>query len=114
MPMMRWVFGCFLVLATQGVFAEAMAGVLVGGGGVDDMSLRFRMSDGKRVDAYCTTAACKQLVFAEDGDDVSTLERRFLNKRVKVTISKRRNKGQVAGPGDDEILSFVTQLRFVD
>jgi hypothetical protein len=113
MQTMLRVVTFFLVLASQGAFAETYTGRLINGGGLEDMSLTIKTDDGKSVEGYCT-ATCGQLAFKEGKDGVSSLEKRFINKRVRVTIVKRKNTGiAVAGPAEDEVLPFVTQLTFL-
>jgi hypothetical protein len=103
-----------LALASQGAFAEDYVGVLTIGGAIDGVaSLTIKTDDGKTVEGFCT-AVCKDLSFTGDKDGVYTLKKRFTNKRVSVTIVMRKNTGnEIAVADEDEVLPFITQLKFL-
>lgn len=91
-------------------YVETFSGVLVGGGGTDDMRLNIRAGNGRTVWAYCN-GHCADW-FVADRNDVYSLARPFANKAVRVTLARQHNKGRIAGPGEDDVLLFVTALGF--
>lgn len=90
-------------------YVETFSGLLVGGGGIDDMMLNIRAGNGRIVQAYCN-GHCADW-FVTDRDEVYSLAREFANKPLRVTLARQHNKGRIAGPGEDDVLTFVTALR---
>ena len=98
-------------------FSATYTGKLIGGGGIDDLSLRVKTSKGKQVDGYCqTVSVCDDwdALFFEDDKAIYHLRPEYLNRKVKLTIVKRANRGRIAGPSDDEVLPFITQFKFLN
>jgi len=89
---------------------EKFSGVLVGGGGVDDMLLNIKAGNGRVVRAYCN-GRCGDW-FVADRDGVYSLAGKLVNKAVRVTVTRQRNKGRIAGPGEQDVLPFVTRIDF--
>lgn len=92
-------------------YTETFSGRLVGGGGIDNLALNIKAANGRTVHAYCNRH-CADDWFVTDRDEVSSLIRKFLNKPVTVTLMRQRSNGRIAGPGEDEVLTFVTALSF--
>ena len=91
-------------------YTEKITGVLISGGGIDDMALSIRAANGRTVHAYCNRH-CSDDWFVADRDEVYSLIRKFINRPVSVTVARQHNKSRIAGPGDD-VLSFITTLGF--
>jgi uncharacterized protein len=92
-------------------YTEKFTGVLINGGGIDNMALSLRAANGRTVHAYCNRH-CGDDWFMADRDEVSSLIRKFINRPVSVTVARQRNKDRIAGPGNDEVLAFITALDF--
>ncbi len=92
-------------------FAASATGVLVGGGGVDDMQVVVQTIDGRKVSAYCDNN-CGD--WFEEGDDteVFTLKKEFKGKKVVLQYAVEPNRDRVVGPTHDEPLPFVKHLQF--
>lgn len=91
-------------------YTEKFTGVLISGGGTDNMFLNIRTVNGRTVRAYCNQL-CGDW-FVVDRNEVSSLTRKFINRPVSVTVARQRNKDRIAGPGNDEVLAFITALAF--
>lgn len=79
------------------------------GGGTDDTFIVVRGEDGKKITAYCGN--CGPWFVPGEGES-QQLKEDFRGRKVVFTFSTKLNKGQIAGPGDDEQLHFVTSLAF--
>lgn len=86
--------------------SELVKGRLVGGGGLDNYSLRIRPDHGPVIEAYCTNH-CGDWFTAPDKNDVVKLKSKLFGKQVSVRVATERNNGRLAGPGDDEYLVFI-------
>ena len=109
---MKLIYVVPLLLALpQAAFATAANGVLVGGGGVDDMQVVVQTIDGRKVSAYCDNN-CGD--WFEEGDDteVFTLKKEFKGKKVVLQYAVEPNRDRVVGPTHDEPLPFVKHLQF--
>lgn len=84
-------------------------GRLVAARGIDDLSIAVKIRSGKTVEAYCKGKVCDVLQVVAD-DDGMKLPKKFKNRKVKITVQRLRNNGEVAGPSADEMLDFVTHL----
>ena len=98
-------------------FSATYTGKLIGGGGIDDLSLTIQTQQGKYVDGYCQTVSiCDdwERMFKSDDDGIYSLKPEYQHKKVRVTIVQRPNRGRIAGPSDDEVLPFITQFKFLN
>lgn len=93
-------------------FSEKFTGVLVNGGGVDNMSLGIRTAGGRTVSGYCGRQ-CDGW-FNVDRNEVSSLRRQYLDRPVRVTLVRQRNNGRIAGPADEDIVPMIVELAFTD
>lgn len=101
----------------QSALSATYTGTLVGGGGVDDLSLAIKTNQGKTVQGYCkTVSVCDdwEALFAGGDDGIYSLKPSYKGKTVRVTIMQRANRGRIAGPSDDEVLPFITQFKFLN
>ncbi|WP_426164939.1 hypothetical protein [Pseudoduganella sp. R-34] len=85
---------------------ELVKGKLVGGGGLDNYSLKIRTENGKEIQAYCTTH-CGDWFTEPDKDDVVSLKPSLRGKPVSARIATERNNGRIAGPDDADRLVFI-------
>ncbi|MDP5239421.1 hypothetical protein Q9Q94_07755 [Uliginosibacterium sp. 31-16] len=91
---------------------EVFTGVLLGGGGLDDLSLSVQKPDGQKISAYCD-GHCGDW-FQETGEsDVVTLKKSLRNRKVAIRVAKERNKDRIAGPGPGDILLFIKDIQLV-
>ena len=110
----------FLIIGlalAQPAFSTTYEGKLIGGGGIDDLSLVIKTTKGKTVGGYCkTVSVCDDwdALFDSDHNAISSLKPIYKGRKVRVTIIQRRNQGDIAGPSDDEILPFITQFKFLN
>lgn len=86
-------------------------GYLVSGGGIDNMGLRIRRDDGKRIWAWC--GACGDWFRDTGEDEMQDLKAAYLGKRVRVTVKVQRNGGGLAGPGEDDMEPFIQSVQFI-
>jgi len=100
----------FCLFSTE-IFAQSFVGITVDGGGVDDMFIEIKDSGGHIVHAYCHKA-CGDWFFS-DKEDISRLKPIYKNRKVVVDVFSRVNKGEIAGPSDDEVLVFINKINFV-
>ncbi len=106
-----------LVLALAGALvsgpagAASMVGVLVGGGGIDDMRVDVRDAKGKIITAYCLDR-CGDIFEQPDADEVVKLKARYRNRRVKLDYDSDMNKDRIAGAGEER-LEFVKKLEIL-
>jgi hypothetical protein len=100
------------LLAPATALAASVTGTLVGGGGVDDMTIVVRAADGREVEAYCVTR-CGDWFVAEPESDVFALNKAFKGKRVALDYATETNGDRIAGPGPDDRLLFVKSVRIV-
>ena len=92
-------------------YVEKFSGVLVNGGGIDNMSLSIKLENGRTLSGYCGKFCTDW--FTVDKDEVSSLRRKYVGKLVRATVVRQRNRGRVAGPGEDEVLPFMTEFGFL-
>ena len=88
-------------------------GRLVGGGGLDNYSLRIRPDHGPVINAYCTTH-CGGWFTEPDRNDVVKLKRSLFGKAITARIATERNNGRLAGPGDDDMEVFIKSATIGD
>lgn len=91
---------------------EAAVGILLDGGGMDDMSLTVQKSDGRKIVAYCD-GHCGDWFQSTGESDVVTLKKSLRNRKVSIKVAKERNNDRIAGPGSDDVLLFIKDLQFV-
>lgn len=103
-----------LALASAGALvsgpagAASVVGVLVDGGGTDDMRVDVRDAKGKIITAYCLDR-CGDIFEQPDADEVVKLKARYRNRRVKLDYDSDMNKDRIAGAGEER-LEFVKKL----
>jgi hypothetical protein len=93
---------------TTGVIA--VSGILVGGGGIDDMSLSIKAENGEIIEAYCDQQ-CGDW-FDENEDAIVYLKRNLIGKNIFVEYAFEAGEGRVAGPSDDEQFNFIKNIKF--
>ena len=98
------------LLLPHAVYAATITGTLVDGGGVDDMSIVVKGANGKTVTAYC--GPC-DVEFDTDKDDVQSLKKEFVGRKVILVYKSEKNNDRIAGPGEDFPLLFVKKLTFL-
>ena len=97
------------ILLPQAAFSATISGQLVGGGGGDDMSITVKDQHGKKVQAYCV-GKCGDW-FRQDKDDISSLRKQFVGKKVDLTYQSEKNHDRMAGYGEDSgKLLFVKKV----
>lgn len=89
--------------AIKGHQKQTITGVLLSGGGIDDLSITIQTEDGKKVQAYCDQHCGDWFVDDEEGNTGgSLLNRAFEGKSVSAVIATEISLGRIAGPGDDK------------
>lgn len=110
---MKRVFGVILLfLQPVVVLAASVSGTLVGGGGIDDMGLVVVDDKGQRVDAYCLSA-CGDWFTEADKDDVVHLKSSYQGRKVLLQYTSEPNHDRIAGPGSEDLINFITAVRFL-
>ncbi|MDR3446553.1 hypothetical protein [Dyella sp.] len=87
------------------------SGLLVDGGGIDDMFVIVRTLDGREIRAYCV-ARCGDW-FADTDPDRTVLKKELVGRKVNLRYTQEASAGRIAGPADDEMLDFVQEVRFL-
>ena len=89
---------------------ETLEGTLIAGGGIDDLSITIFTEDGRRVRAYCD-GKCGDWFDSAEGSDETKLSPQFNGRKVVLSVTLEANKSRIAGPGTNEKLIFVKQVR---
>ena len=100
-----------LIILLPGITkAATVSGVLVGGGGIDDMSLIVKAKNGQLVEAYCNRH-CEN--WFEEDENGEVLRSEFLGRRLRIKYTFEFNQDRVAGPGADEKFNFIKKIEFL-
>ncbi|MCH4242781.1 hypothetical protein [Acinetobacter gerneri] len=100
----------FIVLISTQSFAKIETYKIISGGGNDDMQLTLQNQNSKKYTAYCNTKCGN---WFEPDDEISTLKKQYIGKKVQAEIKFEQNKGRVAGPSDDEKFYFIKYLKLL-
>lgn len=90
--------------------AATVSGVLVGGGGIDDMRLIVKAKNGQLVEAYCNQH-CDDWFEQNENGEVLRSDLRGRRLRMKYTLES--NQDRIAGPGADEKFNFIKKIEFL-
>lgn len=101
-----------IAFACQAATASSVEGVVVSGGGIDDMGLVVETTDGKRIDAYCVDRCGDWFESTGQGDE-QRLKRGIRGKSVRLEYAREPNRGRIAGLDADEPLNFIRSVRFL-
>ena len=103
-----------LIVAMMSALASAasVTGVLVSGGGIDDMSITIKDKKGEEIYVFCHTR-CGDWFDPRDQDDVVYLKKSLAGKKVRVMYEEEANGGRIAGPDGDEQLYFLKKLEWL-
>ena len=116
------IFGLLIAMGSMGL-SEAMAsdaspppvkevsGLLVAGGGIDDMFVIVRTSDGREIHAYCMER-CGDW-FSDRDPNVMKLKSELIGRKVNLRYTSEASAGRIAGPSDDDVIEFVQDVRFL-
>lgn len=99
------------VLMSGPAGAASVVGVLVGGGGIDDMRVEVRDAKGRIVTAYCLDR-CGDIFGEPDANEVVNVKKRYRNRKVKLDYESEMNKDRIAGAGEER-LEFVKKLELL-
>jgi len=88
--------------------AASVAGVLIGGGGIDDMRVEVRDAKGRIITAYCLDR-CGNIFGEPDANEVVKVQERYRDRKVKLDYDSEMNKDRIAGAGEER-LEFVKKL----
>ena len=92
--------------------AGIFQGYLFSGGGSDADQLTVLTDKGERIHAYCAPL-CEDLFSEPDENDVVTLRKDLVGKRVEVEVAIERNAGRIPGPGDSERIPLVKRIKLL-
>lgn len=106
------VFVLLMVMLPGFAAAASVTGVLVSGGGIDDMSLTIKSRKGEEIYVFCTPR-CGDWFGPRDKDDMVSLRMGLAGKRVRVTYAEEENRDRIAGPSGDERLNFLKTLEWL-
>ena len=87
--MKQWISLALLALFSLTAVAKTHEGQLIGGGGIDDLSLMIKTKQGKTVDGYCkTVSVCNDwdVLFISDKDGVYSLKPSYKGKSDAITV----------------------------
>ncbi|MFT0692599.1 hypothetical protein ACDX34_00510 [Acinetobacter bereziniae] len=93
-------------------YAKTQNYILVGGSGVDDLSLMLKNVQGKTIHAYCDQK-CGKWFDPDEEIDGQTLKKQYFEKKVQADIKLEKNAGRVAGPSDDESFYFIKHIKLL-
>lgn len=88
-----------------------LTGVLIGGGGQDNIGILVLTDDGRRAWAYCDDR-CASNLFVSQGEGYS-LNPSMQGKRVSITFANEPNKSRIVGPDENEMLIFAKKIQFI-
>lgn len=77
---------------------------------MDDLAITIFTEDGRRVRAYCD-GKCGDWFESADENGETKLSSRFKGHKLALTVSIEANKSRIVGPGANEKLTFVKQVR---
>lgn len=92
--------------------AAPLEGTLIGGGGTDDMRLIIQPPGGKKLEAYCD-GHCGDWFDTVGDSEFAELKRALKNQKVRAEIAVEPNRGRIAGPGENDRLLFIKNVRLV-
>lgn len=92
--------------------AAPFDGRLLGGGGTDDMRLIIQPLGGKKLEAYCD-GHCGDWFDTLGESEVAKLKRALKNQKVRGELAVEPNRGRIAGPGANDRLLFIKNVRLV-
>ena len=92
--------------------AASFEGTLIGGGGTDDMRLIIQAAGGKKLEAYCD-GHCGDWFRSVGDSEVAELKRTLKHRKVRGELAVEPNRGRIAGPGENDRLLFVKNVRMV-
>lgn len=101
-----------LLLVPTLAYAAEVTGTLLAGGGIDDNSLTIRTPQGKQVMAYCLDR-CGDWFREDANTGGTTLKPALKGRKVHMQYAVEPNRDRVAGPGSDEPLAFIHQVRIL-
>lgn len=84
---------------------------LLGGGGIDDAFVTF-IYDNTEVMAYCDRR-CGRIIIEPEDEQSFTVRKSAIGKAIKVTFANESNNDRIAGPDQDEILTFVKRIKLL-
>lgn len=100
----------FAFLVARDACGASLDGQLIGGGGVDDLHIVVRTATGKRLVAYCANR-CGSWFDEDESTGIWKLKESFKGTGVTLEYSLEPNRSRIAGPGEREMLRFVTSLQ---
>lgn len=100
-----------LLFLSISVKAASLSGVLVAGGGIDDLNIFVQEQNGKKTQIYCD-GHCGEW-FDEDTDtEIKSLKKKLVGKHIKLEYKAEKNRQRIAGPDENEILNFLKKAQF--
>lgn len=90
--------------------AALLSGVLVAGGGIDDLSLSVQRPNGQQVIIYCN-GLCGDWFDEDKETEGMSLKKALVGKRIDLEYKAEKNRFQIAGPGEDETLKFLKKAQ---
>ncbi len=106
------LFTVCILLVSAVTTAKTITGVLVSGGGVDDMSLTVKMKNGHKVYVYCDNK-CGNWFTTPDENDFISVKRNMIGKKVRVKYKLEANNNRIAGPSEEERFNFLKSLKWI-
>ncbi|OTG89793.1 hypothetical protein [Acinetobacter sp. ANC 3832] len=102
----------FLCSLSSVSFAKPQTYTVLNGGGIDDLGLGLKNNKGKEYHVYCDQKCGDWFEYDEESQS-ETLKQKYIGKKVMAEIKFENNRDRIAGPGANETLYFIKQIKFI-
>jgi len=99
------------MIASAACTASEFSGKIVEGGGIDFQFIEVEAANGKRLVLYC--GECGDWFDHDPEIEGERLKKSLYGRKIKVTYSSVRNRGQYAGPADDDMVQILKRAKLL-
>ncbi|RZG88555.1 hypothetical protein EXE10_01775 [Acinetobacter sp. WCHAc060033] len=92
--------------------AKSQTYTILNGGGVDDLGLILKDSKNKEVHAYCDQK-CGDWFDPDEESGGEHIKKKIIGKKVQAEIKVENNRDRIVGPGANERLSFIKNIKLI-
>ena len=106
------IFGLLVLSISAFSNAKPQTYTILNGGGVDDLSLILKDNKNKEIDAFCDQK-CGNWFDPDEKSGGEHIKKNYIGKKVQAEINVENNRDRIVGPGANEKLSFIKNIKLI-
>lgn len=110
--MKKIILGIMILSVCTLSSAKPQTYTILNGGGVDDLSLILKDNKNKEINAYCDQK-CGDWFDADEESGGEHIKKKYIGKKVQAEIKVENNRDRIVGPGANERLSFIKNIKLI-